>query len=79
MSSLSAAAVIAVIEATCALPPGTVQPGGHLAGYGLDSARALELLARLEDEHGVVVDDERLHGVRTVNDLLVLVLGAGAP
>jgi acyl carrier protein len=68
-----AAAVIAGVEDACALPRGTATPAGHLVGYGLDSARALDLLARLEDEHGVVIDDADLKEVRTVADLVRVV------
>lgn len=65
--------VLRAIEDACALGHGTVRKEGHLVGYGLDSARAIELLVKLEDEHGLVLDEAALTHVRTVADLLKLV------
>jgi acyl carrier protein len=65
-------AVLEAIAATCGVERSALRREGMLVGYGLDSARALELLARLEREHGIVIDDEDLAGVRTVADLVAL-------
>ena len=48
-----------------------VRPEDRLDLLGIDSLLAQELLAELEDNHGIdLISDERLLKVRTVDDLL---------
>ena len=52
----------------------SVRPDDRLDLLGIDSLLAQELLAEIEDEHGIdLMRDERLMKVRTVDDLLDVV------
>jgi acyl carrier protein len=59
-----------LIAEVCAIKPEIIQPAGKLAGYGLDSLRALELVVSIEDHYRLQVDQEQLFEVKTVNDLV---------
>ena len=48
-----------------------------VANLGLDSAKALELLVELEDQLGVVIDDDDAARLNTVGDVLAYLERAG--
>jgi len=69
-----------VFEEEFALEPELVTPAALLGDdLDLDSIDAVALAARLERETGVVLKEERLREVRTVQDVIVLVRGILAP
>jgi acyl carrier protein len=65
-------AVKAQIVELCAVPESSVNADGKLAGYGLDSVRALDLLLAMEEEFDVELSehDPELARVKTVAELV---------
>lgn len=53
---------------------GTPDPDADLRDLGVDSAKSLELAGALEDELATEFPDARLERVRTVRDLVRLIL-----
>lgn len=69
-----------VFESEFEIGPDAVTPAARLGDdLDLDSIDAVALAARLERETGVVLKEERLREVRTVQDVIVLVRGILAP
>lgn len=64
-----------LIADTCAIQVTTVKDNGKLVGYGLDSARVLDLIMALEDELDIEISetDPELAAVETVRDLVEFV------
>jgi acyl carrier protein len=52
-----------------ALPVDELEADTELTPFGVDSADLAELVARLEDETGVLIGDDELVDVRSVADL----------
>ena len=48
-------------------------------GLGLDSVDALEILVAVESEFGIRVEDSDMHGIRSVNSIVDLVLSRQSP
>jgi acyl carrier protein len=63
------------IADVCAVEAATVQPGGKLLAYGLDSVRLLDLIVAVEDRYGLEIGDSdpELASVETVADLAELI------
>lgn len=59
-----------IIAELCDVPLSEVRDEGLLLGYGLDSVRAVDLIASLETELGIVVPDAELAEIRTVGDVV---------
>jgi acyl carrier protein len=59
-----------LMHETCLVDPATVKPEARLAGFGIDSARALELVVAIEEAFGVQIDNEAMLAVKTVKDLV---------
>jgi len=69
-----------VFEDEFEIEPDLVIPAARLGDdLDLDSIDAVALAARLERETGVVLKEERLREVRTVQDVIGLVRGILAP
>ena len=63
--------VLEVIGDVCGVDPATLSPETQLvADLGIDSARALHLLVKLEDELEVEVSDQEVEEMRTVGNIL---------
>jgi acyl carrier protein len=67
-----------LMNETCLVDPAIVKPEARLAGFGIDSARALELMVAIEEALGVQIDNEAMLGVKTVKDLVDYVDGLRA-
>lgn len=63
------------IAEVCAVDLATVQPGGKLLAYGLDSIRLLDLIMAVEDRYGLEIGDSdpELATVETVADLAAFI------
>lgn len=60
-----------VIADICGVERDSLKPETQLvADLGVDSARALHLLVKLEDELGVEIDDEDVADLQTVGNVL---------
>ncbi len=55
---------------------GTLDARAELADLGIDSARSLELVGALEEELASEFPNDRIERVRTVGDLLELIVGS---
>ena len=63
-----------VIAEVCGVDASSLTPETQLvADLGVDSARALHLLVKLEDELGVEVDDEEVAELQTVGSILTFI------
>ena len=58
--------VASVIEAN----PANIRTDRLLVEYGLDSARAIDLIVALEDELGVSIPDDVARSLRNVDDII---------
>lgn len=63
------------IAEVCAVELASVQPGGKLLAYGLDSVRLLDLVMAVEHRYGLEIGDSdpELAEVVTVADLAALI------
>jgi acyl carrier protein len=69
-----AARVRAVIAVELCCPPDLIRPESQLADLpGLDSVKLMRVIAALETEFDLGLDDERLHSIRAVGDIATLV------
>ena len=60
-----------LIAEICGVEPDTLTPETQLvADLGIDSARALHLLVKLEDELGIEIEDDEVTEMQTVGDVL---------
>jgi acyl carrier protein len=65
--------VTAEVARACVVAPATIEPDAALAEYGLDSARAMQLVLALEERFGIRIPDEAVPRLRTVIDVASLV------
>ncbi|MFE4456715.1 acyl carrier protein [Nocardia tengchongensis] len=80
--SVAAETVTRHLGAVLGIDPAAIDPGAALVALpGAESLRLMESLVRIEDELGVelIAQDEQLLMVRTVGDLVGLVVRTGAP
>jgi acyl carrier protein len=66
-------AVMEEIALVCAVNRDEVREQALVVEYGIDSLRAMELVAALEERFEIVVDDGHVARVRTVRDVIELV------
>ena len=59
----------------CALDPVALRADVPLIEYGLDSARAIDLLVAIEGEYDVRIPDDAVLKIRTLADLCAYVRG----
>ena len=60
-----------LISEVCGVELETLKPETQLvAELGVDSARALHLLVKLEDELGIEIEDDEVAEMQTVGDIL---------
>jgi acyl transferase domain-containing protein len=72
------AAVLAVLTQELGLGAGAVEPHAALAGYGMESVKAINLRFQLEASLGVDLSLQDIVGAETAHDLAALALAAGA-
>jgi acyl carrier protein len=65
--------IIALLAEVSALEAESIQPKGLLRGYGIDSARVIELFIGIDEQFGVQLQEKDLLGLKTVQDLASLV------
>ena len=70
--------VIRIVSDVCWLNPQDVRSDQALIEYGLDSARAIDLVVALEEAFGVDIDDETAVRLRTIDDIVAHLLEAAA-
>lgn len=54
----------------CAVPPQEVRRDAWLIEYGLDSVRGIELIVTLEGHFDIVLRDDEIADVTTVDDVI---------
>jgi len=59
-----------LLAEVCALDPASLRGDAPLIEYGLDSARAIDLLVSLEEAFGVQIPDEAARDMRTLEDIV---------
>jgi len=64
------ARVLDIIAGIIEINPETIRPDRLLVEYGLDSARAMDLIVALEDVFGIAIPDEVARGLRRVDDIV---------
>jgi acyl carrier protein len=64
------ATVRKLVAEVCALSPDAIRADAHLQDYRVDSLRALEIVAAIEDEYEITLEEDALNGVRTVAQLV---------
>ena len=62
-----------VLALLCAIDVECVQASHLLVEYGLDSLGRLELIAALEEQFGIFIDDEEAASLKTIADVIALV------
>lgn len=69
--------VVRLVAEVSALRPDEVKPGGKLAGYGIDSARVIDLVVALEEAYHITIRESELNHAKlqTVTDLADFVDG----
>jgi acyl carrier protein len=72
-------AVVRVIAEICYVNPEELQREALLADYGLDSARAMDLLVALEEAFHVRISDEVASKLRRVADVVDYVCARATP
>lgn len=73
MGAVTFETVRKLIAETCAIDPQVVKPEARLAGYGIDSVRALDLVVAIEEAFQLQVPEEALLDIKTVKDLVTFV------
>lgn len=68
-----------LLAEVCALDPTSVQPDAPLIDYGLDSARAIDLIVGLEEAFGIRIPDDAVAKMKTLQDITNYVKGRSAP
>ena len=68
-----------ILAEVCALDPSTLQPDAPLIDYGLDSARAIDLILGLEGAFGIHIPDEATATMKTLKDIVAYVEARTAP
>lgn len=71
--SVLAAEVRRLVAEACAVDPDTVACDTRLAGLGLDSVRAVDLMVALEERFGAEVSEQEAVRLTTVAELVALV------
>jgi len=64
------ARVLDIIAGIIEINPETIRADRLLVEYGLDSARAMDLIVALEDVFGIAIPDEVARGLRRVDDIV---------
>lgn len=64
-----------LVAEVCAVDPNAIQLQTSLIQYGLDSARAIDLVVALEDAFGVRISDEAAAKMKTLEDIVTFVEG----
>jgi acyl carrier protein len=62
-----------ILAEVCAVEPDALAPDAPLIDYGLDSARAIDLLVALEETFGIRIPDEAAAKMRTLKDIVLYV------
>ncbi|MDR1260378.1 MAG: acyl carrier protein [Oscillospiraceae bacterium] len=55
------------------VPQEIIKPDSTMESLGLDSLEILDLLGFLEDEFGIIVDDDQFDSIKCLNDLIKLI------
>ena len=67
--------VTRIIAEVCCIEQSSIVPERELLEYGMDSARAMDLVVALEDFFDVEIPDEIIIGLRTGNDVILALEG----
>ena len=59
------------IANVCSMDVTKVDPQRDMLEYGMDSARAMDLIVSLEDKFDIEISDEVMVGLRTGNDIVM--------
>lgn len=59
------------IAQLCSMDAAKVNPNRDMLEYGMDSARAMDLIVTLEDKFDIEISDEVMMGLRTGNDIVM--------
>lgn len=63
--------VQAMLSETLNIPVEKITPDAEIIkDLGADSLDLIELLTQIEDEHGIVIPDEEVEGLKTVGDVV---------
>jgi acyl carrier protein len=62
-----------LLAEVCAISPESIQVDRPLLEYGLDSARAIDLLVGLEGEFGLTIPDEAATRLKTLGDVIAFI------
>ena len=62
--------VTGIIAEICSIHPALVVADRDLMAYGVDSARAMDLVVAVEDSFNVEIPDEVMIGLRNANDIV---------
>lgn len=65
--------IIRLVAEVCDVNPADIRREGDLVGYGLDSARAMDLVVALEDAFKLEIPDDVAIDLRTVDDVIQFV------
>lgn len=57
----------------CGVEPSMIKDDGLLVEYGMDSVRLLEMCCTIEDQYDIILEDEEIAPVRTVQDVADLI------
>ena len=65
--------VQAMLSETLNIPVEKITPDAEIIkDLGADSLDLIELLTQIEDEHGIVIPDEEVEGLKTVGDVVAI-------
>ena len=59
-----------MLAKVCAIDPDKVRLDAPLIAYGLDSARAIDLIIAIEDEFGIGISDDAAARMKTTGDIV---------
>lgn len=66
----------ALVAKIIKVPENKIKPDANLfSDLGVDSLLGVEIFAALDKKYGLVIPEEKLRGVSTLNDLIALVKG----
>ena len=65
--------IMEIVADVADVPPGEVSASASLEELGVDSLRGLRIVAQVEKRYGVVIPEEKIGLIRTMEDIFRLV------
>ena len=69
-SDLALESIKSHLAQICGIEASSIEGPRPLVEYGLDSVRAMDLIIALEEEFQIIIEDDEVSGLRTLDDIM---------